>query len=231
VESSASTRADELFAAIRSGDEAAVDRLLTTDPALSSAIDRDGLTAVMLARYFSFARTDIVKRVVTARGEDGLDVFEAAATGRTGRVRSLLADDRSLASTWSVDGFTALHLAAFFGAEPAAELLLESGADPDVASRNDQRVHPLHSAVAGRAFGIARMLVDAGADVDAAQQRGFRPLHAAAENGDEMTVDLLLMAGARAWTPNDEGKIAADFAAGAGHEALADRLRAAARGG
>jgi ankyrin repeat protein len=226
-----SRSAEELFAAIRNGDAAAVERLLTADPALSAAIGPDGLTALMLARYFSYSRTEILERLIAARGEDGLDIFEAAATGRTARVRALIAGDLALARAWSTDGFTPLHLAAFFGAEAAAEVLLEAGADPDVASLNDQRVHPLHSAVAGRSFGIARMLVDAGADVEAAQQRGFRPLHAAAQNGDELTVDLLLMAGARPWTATDQGKIAADFAAEGGHEVLADRLRAAAHGG
>jgi ankyrin repeat protein len=198
---------------------------------LAAARDADGLTAVMLARYFSFSRTAILERLVTARGDDDLDIFEAAATGRTARVRSLIGADPSVARSWSHDGFTPLHLAAFFDAEPAAEALLEAGADPDVASRNDMGVHPLHSAVAGRAFGIARSLVDAGADVDAVQARGFRPIHAAAQNGDELTVDLLLLAGARAWAATDDGRLAADLAAAAGHEELAHRLRAAAHGG
>jgi len=183
----------------------------------------------MLARYFSFSRTAILERLLAARGDDDLDVFEAAATGRTARVRSLLAGNLALARAWSVDGFTALHLAAFFGSEPAADLLLEAGADPDVASRNDMAVRPLHSAVAGRAFGIARLLVEAGADVDAMQRDGFRPLHAAAQNGDDLTVELLLRFGADPRLPAGDGRIAADFAQEAGHGALAERLFLASR--
>ena len=61
--------ADELFASIRSGDEEAVERILADDPALAAERDADGLSAVMLARYFSFARTGILERVVVARGE------------------------------------------------------------------------------------------------------------------------------------------------------------------
>ncbi len=221
--------ADELFAAIRTGDEAAVERLLAADPALASGRDPDGLSAVMLARYFSFSRTAILGRLLAARGDDDLDVFEAAATARTERLRTLLAGDLGLARAWSVDGFTPLHLAAFFGAEPAADLLLDAGADPDVASRNDQAVHPLHSAVAGRAFGIARRLVEEGADVDALQRDGFRPLHAAAQNGDDLTVELLLHAGADPALPAGDGRTAADFAQEAGHGALAERLFLASR--
>jgi ankyrin repeat protein len=214
----------ELFAAIRTGDEAAVERLLASDPTLAAARDQDGLTAVMLARYFSYSRTAVLDRLLTARGDDDLDVFEAAATGRTARLGSLLAGDLALARAWSSDGFTPLHLAAFFGAEPAAELLLDAGADPDVASANEQGVHPLHSAVAGHAFGIARRLVEAGADVDALQGDGSRPLHAAAQNGDDLTVELLLHAGADPSLPAGDGRIAADFAQEAGHGALAERL-------
>jgi len=222
---------EELFAAIRTKDEDAVERLLAADPTLAASHDGDGLSAIMLGRYFSFSETAILDRLLAARGDDELDVFEAAATGRTARLRALIQEDPSLARAWSVDGFQPLHLASFFGAEAAADLLLEAGADPDLPSRNAQGVHPLHSAVAGRAFGIARRLVDAGADVDAIQADGFRPLHAAAQNGDELTVDLLLMAGARPWATTDDGHIAADYAAEAGHETLADRLRAASRGG
>jgi ankyrin repeat protein len=221
--------ADELFAAIRTGDEEAVGRLVAAEPALAAARDSDGLTALMLARYFSFARTTILDRLLAARGDDDLDVFEASATGRTARLRTLLAGDLALARAWSVDGFTPLHLAAFFGAEPCADLLLDAGADSDVVSRNAQGVHPLHSAVAGHAFGIARRLVEAGADVDAMQRDGFRPLHAAAQNGDDLTVELLLHAGADPALAAGDGRIAADFAQEAGHDALAERLFLASR--
>jgi uncharacterized protein len=216
-----------LFAAIRTGDEARVEALLAEDPELAAAQDPDGLTAVMLARYFSWTRTAILDRVVAARGEDRLDVFEAAATGRVARLSTLLREAPRLVAAWSVDGFTALHLAAFFGSDVGAELLLEAGADPEAESRNGQHIQPLHSAVAGGAFAIARRLVDAGADVDAVQQDGYRPLHAAARNGDELTVELLLVAGADPRATVADGRTAADIAADRGHEALATRLRAA----
>lgn len=219
---------DELFAAIKGADEEAVERLLSAHPGLARARDRDGLSAVMVARYFSWSQTAILERILAVRGDDRLDVFEAAATGRTGRLRALLGDGPDLARAWSPDGFTPLHLAAFFGAEAAAELLLEAGADPDATSRNDQMVRPLHSAVAGRAFAIARLLVESGADVDAVQQAGFRPIHAAAQDGDELMVDLLLQAGADPRPVAADGRDPADLAAAGGHAELAERLRHAA---
>jgi ankyrin repeat protein len=218
----------QLFAAIRTGDESRVEALLAGSPDLADAHDPDGLSAVMLARYFTWSRTEIVDRLVEARGEERLDVFEAAATGRVARLRALIREYPRLALAWSVDGFTPLHLAAFFGSDVGAELLLEAGADPEAESRNGQHVQPLHSAVAGGAFSIARRLVDAGVDVDAVQQDGFRPLHAAAQRGDELLVELLLQAGADPAALTADGRGAADLAAGRGHDALAERLRVAA---
>jgi ankyrin repeat protein len=222
------TTSAALFAAIRTGDEAEVEALLVGAPELAAARDPDGLTAVMLARYFSWSQTAIVDRLVEARGEGDLDVFEAAATGRTPRLRALLQEDPRLAFAWSVDGFTPLHLAAFFGSDPGAEELLEAGADPEAESRNGQHIRPLHSAVAGGAFSIARRLVDAGVDVDAVQQDGFHPLHGAAQRGDELMVDLLLQAGADPAARTADGRTAADLAADRGHEELAVRLETAA---
>jgi ankyrin repeat protein len=216
-----------LFAAIRTGDEAQVESLLAHSPELAAARDPDGLSAVMLARYFTWSRTEIVDRLVLSRGEGELDVFEAAATGRVDRLRALLREDPRLALAWSVDGFTPLHLAAFFGSDLGAESLLEAGADPEAESRNGQHVQPLHSAVAGGSFAIARRLVDAGVDVDALQQDGFHPLHAAAQRGDELMVDLLLQAGADPRAVTADGRAPADLAADRGHAELAERLRAA----
>ena len=82
--------------------------------------------------------------------------------------------------------------------------------------------------MAGGSFAITRLLVDAGADVNAAQTGGFRPIHAAAQNGDTATVDLLLQAGARLDLPTEEGATAAALAAAEGHAALAARLTALA---
>ena len=217
----------EFLAAIKARDADAVARLLDEDPSLAEAREPSGLSAVMLARYFSWSDVAMVDRVVAARGEANLDIFEACATGRTSPVRDLLAEDISLAARRSPDGFTPLHLAAFFGAELAAELLLIAGADPEAVARNEQRVRPIHGAVAGRSFAVTRLLVEAAADVNAPQQGGLRPIHAAAQNGDELTVDLLLLSGADPALAADDGRIAADFAAAAGHQALADRLRAA----
>ena len=54
------------------------------------------------------------------RPDGELSVFEAAAFGREARLEELLRDDRSLATAFADDGFTALHLAVFGQQEGAA---------------------------------------------------------------------------------------------------------------
>ncbi len=126
-----------------------------------------------------------------------LDVFDAAAVGRTHGLEALLDGEPGLATAWSADGFTALHLAAFFGQEDAAKILLERGAEPNVVARNATIVvTPLHSAAAGAHSAIVKLLLAAGADPNARQPGGFTALDAAQQNGDDESAEALLAAGA-----------------------------------
>ena len=133
-------------------------------------------------------------------GDPELDVFEAAAVGRTERLRELLDDDPSLANAWAEDGFQPLGLASFFGRVGAARLLLERGAEVNSASRNDFKVMPLHSAAATGdpdvRYELARLLLERGADPNARQQDDFTPLMAADQHGDERLRALLVEHGA-----------------------------------
>jgi ankyrin repeat protein len=126
-----------------------------------------------------------------------LDIFEAAAAGSHPRVAELLRGDEALAQAWTDDGFTALHLACFFGTPDAALDLLEAGADPNVASRNDMGVRPINSAAAGREpFDIVRLLLDRGADIDGTQTSGHTALDEARIRGEQQLIDLLTTRGA-----------------------------------
>ena len=153
-----------------------------------------------------------------------IDAFEAAAFGRVERLRELLDSEPDLVATFSPDGFTALHLTAFFAHPEAARLLLERGADATVRARNEMAVEPLHSAAAADQTEIARMLLDAGADPNAVQEGGFVPLHAAGHSGNTELAELLLERGADRTAATDDGQTAADFARQSGHIALAQSL-------
>ena len=214
------TSSADLFAAIDGGDAAAVDAILASEPGLAAARDADDVSALMHALYRN--QRPIAERV--ALGLPSLDVFEAAALDRAETLRSLLIAAPSAATAWSPDGFTALHFAAFFGGGDGARLLLEACADPDLRSRNDFAVMPLHSATAGARTDVVAALLQAKADPDVAQRHGYRPLHGAAENGDRRSVELLLAAGADRHVATDDGRTPADLARAAGHEEIAALL-------
>jgi uncharacterized protein len=162
------------------------------------------------------------------RAADGheLDVFEAAALGRAERVGELVEADAELARAWTEDGFTALHLAAFFSGDiESARRLLEHGADPTAPARNDMQVTPLHSAAARGHGDIVELLLGRGADADAAQAGGYTALHSAAALGDRPLTDLLLKQGADRSRRSADGKTPGDLAAESGHAELADYLK------
>ena len=209
--------------AIDAGDEIALRDALDADPTLATSTDAEGVKATLHALYRG--RADLA--AIVAERHAAPDIFEAAALGRLARVTELLGADPTAATRRSPDGFTALHLPAFFGPPDAPEisrLLLEAGADVNARSENPMSVLPLHSAVAGDQADVAAVLIDAGADVNARQRHGWTPLHGAAQNGATGTVERLLAAGADLTTCNDDGVTAADLARAAGHVELADRL-------
>ena len=212
----------DLIAAVDTDDAARVAELLTADPSLATSRNADGVSAIMLSRYRN-ARA--VTDALLATDPD-LDVYEAATLGYVDRLRERLEEDPSRVQAFSPDGFTALHFAAFFGKPDAAQLLLDAGAAVDVYSRNGMTVQPLHSAASGRHHEVCRILLAAGAEVDAPQVGGYRPLHQAAQNGDLESAELFLSAGADPTLARDNGETPADTAEAAGHLDLAARLRA-----
>jgi ankyrin repeat protein len=212
--------AQELFAAIKAGDQARVEGLLAADPALAAARDDRGMSAVLTAAYW---QQPAIVAALLAYGPE-LSFYEAAAAGDPARVDAILRDDPAVLDAYASDGFTALGLACFFGHADAAALLLARGADPNRASDNDMRVAPLHSAAAGGHRPIVRMLLDRGADPLAAQEGGFTALHSAAQNGDAPLVELLLAHGAQPNALTDDGKTPRDLALEEGHDGVAELL-------
>jgi len=212
---------DELLAAVKVGDSAAVRALIGCDPALADTRDADGVSLLLAALYRGHAGVVEVLREVGAP----LDVHDAAALGEASLLRYLLDGDATLAAAYSPDGWTPLHLAAHFGRTDAAGVLLAAGADVAARSRNPLANQPLHAAVAGGApIELVGELLARGADVNAAQRGGFTPLHGAAQNGNLALVRLLLDSGADPVARSEGGKTARDFAAEGGHDAVVQAL-------
>ncbi len=204
-----------MIEAAEAGDAAGVERLIGESPELASARGPDGVSAILRARYHGHAW--IAERLADAVAE--LDVFEAAALGRARRVEEAVSADAEIVRAEAADGFTPLHLAAFFGQLEVAAVLLERGAPVDAEAGNPSHVQPLHSAAAGGHAAIAALLLERGADPDARQQGGFVPLHSAAARGDAVTARLLLDHGADRDARTEDGRRPIDFA-------VADEIRA-----
>jgi ankyrin repeat protein len=129
-----------------------------------------------------------------------LDVFEAAALGRTDRLRELLAEDESRANAFGDDGFHPLGLACFFGHVDAARALLDHGADVNMLSKNENiQTAAIHAAAASNEEGtdestryeLVELVLDHGADPNLRQGGGFRAIDAARQNGDKRVEALL----------------------------------------
>ena len=114
-----------LFDLIAAGDEDALRDELERYPDRAGERGADGLSPVLFA--LARGKDDLVDAILDANPP--LDVFDAAAVGRTRGLEELLEAEPELAQARAPDGSTALHLAARFDQRAAAELLLQYGAD------------------------------------------------------------------------------------------------------
>ncbi len=210
-----------IFDAVKEGDVDGVRALLDADPALASAKAEGGVSPLMTALYHG--KREVADAILERRPP--LDAAEAAAAGDVEVLRARLEEDPDAVRRQTADGWTPLHLAAFFGRLPALRLLLERGAEVNARSTNPMKNLPLHAAMAGPlgTEGI-RLLLDAGAEVNATQHGGYTALHSAAMHGDPDVVRLLRERGADSSLASDDGSTAADFARRKGHEGVLDLL-------
>lgn len=164
-----------IFELIAAGDKDGLCELLDARPEKAGERNDEGLSPVLAALYRG--ERELVDPILDANPL--LDVFDSAAVGRTRGLQALLEDDPSLVSSWSPDGFTPLHLAAYFGEEDAAKELLERGADPSVVSRHAEiRVAPIQSAAAGEHDEIVRLLLEHGARLEDLESDELRARYA-----------------------------------------------------
>jgi cytohesin len=124
---------------------------------------------------------------------------------------------------------TPLHLAAYYGDDKTAALLIAKGAD--VNAKGETEETPLHSAALSHAatFGqkeVAELLIAKGADVNAKEVEGATPLHLVPYGkGLKAIAEILIANGADVNIKDDLGDTPLDAAVSKGEKEIADLLR------
>jgi uncharacterized protein len=209
----------DLISAVQAGDAEKVKQYLRENPSLASAKDSSGVSGLMHALYRG------LRDIADLLGEHrDLDIFEATSLGKSDKVTQILKRDPDSAKSWSADGFTPLHFAAFFNRPESARDLIRHGADVAAVAKNPMKVMPLHSAAAAHSAEIVRLLVENGASPNVPQEGGWLPLHEAAQIGDVEMVKTLLEYRADPKLRSNNGKTAADMAQEKGHTEIAKLL-------
>ena len=213
----------ELIEAAKAGDLDKVREVLRRDAGAASIAEPSGETPVIAALYRGHRH--IVDELVDtiARSGRSLDIYAAAGTGRAQALEAALASGTPVTS-YSYDGWTPLHLAAFFGHGACAGRLLDAGADIQAISRNSLTNSALHAAAAGNHTDVALLLVGRGADVNARDAGGHTPLHIAAENGNAAIVKAMLDRGADPHAVDAEDKTPLSRAAARHHIEVVDLI-------
>jgi ankyrin repeat protein len=207
--------------AIKAGEFDRVKAMASAAPTLIDARSGTGESAILTAVYH---RQKEILNLLVARGAT-MTIFEACAAGEVERVERIVEQDQTSVNAYSGDGWTALHLASFFGHPKIVELLLANGADVTSRSRNHNGNTPLHAALAGHHTMVAGLLLGADADVNAADAGGWRPVHIAAANNDLDSIKALIAQGADATVANGEGRTALSLSQEKGHREAAALLR------
>ncbi len=213
---------EEFLTAITREDPDRVKALVEESPSLAAARNESGVSAPLLALYHR-KRETAEFLIGLKEALEPLDVFEAAAFGQVARLEAILDEEPALVDAYAQDGFFPLGLASFFGREAAVRLLLARGANVDLAAKNALKVAAIHASVEG-GIGITRLLIEAGANVNAVQQAGLTLLHAAAMTGQLELAKLLLARGADPGARAADGRNALEIARDAKQQALVDLL-------
>jgi uncharacterized protein len=192
---------EEIIELIKAGKNDQLEKMLKDDPSLVDIKTEQGISILQFAAY---CRNTFVIDILK-KHKQNLDLFEAASIGDIETVNQLLDKAPEFLNSFSFDGFTALGLASFFGHLSLVKLLLDKGANPNIASKNQFKVAPIHSACAISHFDIVKLLIEHGANVNIKQMQGVTPLHSAAHNGQTKLAKLLIDSGADLNAKMDNG--------------------------
>src|SRR5260221_8804252 len=115
----------KLLEAIRAGDKAGLEALLTAEPGLLRFAAPNGSSVLLLTAYYGHPE---LAEVFVRHGAKP-DVFEASALGDLETVRNVVGGDRASVNAFAADGFYPLGFAAFFWHRAVVGYFLEKGPD------------------------------------------------------------------------------------------------------
>ena len=193
-------------------------------PESLSVTNADSITPLLFALYLG--KTEAAKAIYAA--PSAFTIHERAVMNDLEGLREMLNADAALLTSYSQDGWTLLHLAAFFGHKGVVEFLLTKGAEVDTPSRSKASYgnSALQAAVAMGQSEIVRFLLDHGANPNFVQAPGLlTPLHIAASRKDLDIVRLLVERGANREAASADGKKPADIADERQNPEIAEFLR------
>jgi ankyrin repeat protein len=121
-------------------------------------------------------------------------------------------------------GFTSIHVASYAGLTLLLSRLLETGHLPELHVIDSLGNQPLLWAARNGHEGVARLLLQKGADVEARNHDGVTALHLAAANGHVSTAQLLLDHGMPITVQDKRGRTPLHATANHGHVNVASLL-------
>jgi ankyrin repeat protein len=200
------------------GELEVVSELVNLGAGTEVACGEDGVTALMCAARSG--RYEVVERLlqagarVNAQSRGGRTALYEAAMMNHVRVTGFLleagGDPNLFVETWGPP----LCAAAAHGAIKCAKLLLRKGANLEERYNGSTA---LHVAAVVNSTGMVKVLVKAGAEVDAVDAKGRSALHLAAGQGNVAMVRYLKAAGSWLHTADNFGETILHFAVYAGN--------------
>lgn len=206
---------------IETGNFHDLDLMLTQDPSILNRPTSQAISPLLLACYYH--KDQVIKTIL--KHLTAITIHEACAVGLAQDVEKMLAQKPQIINEYASHGFTPLGIAAHFGKEEVLRILLRHRADPNLFSQNGHHVYPLHASLTAKFNTISKMLVEAGAQVNAVQKDQITPLHLAAQQGNIDMIILLLENGADIHSKTSMGLSAADLALEKGFKEIATILK------